>query len=77
MSNEKKPKLSPFEQNEENIKKFRENMKLYESVVLLVDAAIKLDLAFDTEESDQLEEMLKTTILQFSKFLEDRGDKWN
>ncbi len=78
MSKKKKKKLSPFEQNRENIKAFSENVKLYESVIMLVEASKHLNLFTDESvDSDSLNEMLKSTIIQFSEFIEDRGDQWN
>ena len=78
MSEKKKEKLSPFDQNLKNIKQFHENMKMCESAALLLDAAIALNMtSSDTVESYGLEEMLIATIKQFSEFLESRGDEWN
>ena len=78
MSTKKKPKaLLPFEQNKENIKQFHENMKMYESVVLLAEAAKALNITSETQEFCELEEMLKSTMRSFSEFIEERGGKWN
>jgi len=78
MSIKKEPKvLTPFDQNKKNIKDFHDNMKMYKSVVLLAEAALALDLTSETEEFCELEEMLKSTIKQFSEFIEERGGKWN
>jgi|ETNmetMinimDraft_5_1059913.scaffolds.fasta_scaffold165876_1 inactivated superfamily I helicase len=78
MSKKKEPKvLSPFEQNEKNIRIFHENVKMYESVVLLTQAALALDLTSEAGELCELEGMLKSTIKQFSEYIEERGGKWN
>ncbi len=72
--------LTPFEQNRKNINDFHENVKLCESAMLLVEAAKVLQIPYDENESEelvQLGKMLDSTIIQFSEFLEDRGDKWN
>ena len=76
MSKEKPKKLTPFEQNRKNIKDFHENMKMYESVVLLAEAAKALNIP-EMEDFCELEEMLKSTMISFSEFIEERGDKWN
>ena len=77
MSKEKPKKLTPFEQNKKNIKDFHDNMKMYESVVLLAEAAKALNITAEMEEFGELDEMLKSTMISFSEFIEDRGDKWN
>ena len=78
MSTKKEPRvLLPFEQNKKNIKDFHENMKMFESVVLMAEAALALNLTSESEEFCELEEMLKSTIKQFSEFIEERGGKWN
>ena len=77
---QKKPvKLSPFEQNRRNIKDFHENMKMYESVVLMVEAAKALSFVSGSVEPefDELEEMLKSTMISFSEFIEEKGGEWN
>ena len=80
MSEEKpKKKLTPFEQDLKNIKDFHDNMKMYESVVLMVEAAKALNLVTATDEGefDELDEMLKSTMISFSEYIEERGGKWN
>lgn len=82
MSKEKQKepiKLSPFEQNRKNIKDFHDNMKMYESVVLMVEAAKALNFVSGSDEPEfnELEEMLKSTMISFSEFIEDKGGKWN
>lgn len=72
-----KKKLPPFEQNKKNIKQFGENINLYQSALLLVEAAKALSIYSDDSELIELENMLKSTIIQFSEFLEERGDQWN
>jgi hypothetical protein len=77
---QKKPiKLPPFEQNKKNIKDFHDNMKMYESVVLMVEAAKALNFATGSEydEFDELDEMLKSTMISFSEFIEEKGGEWN
>mgnify|MGYP003142592471 CR=1 FL=1 len=79
MSDKKKRvKLTPFEQNKINIKEFHENMKMCESAALLMEAAIALNItSSEANELCELEDMLVSTIVQFSEFLESRGDEWN
>ena len=80
MSKEKpETKLPPFEQNLKNIKDFHDNIKMYESVVLMVEAAKALNIATTTDEEEfsELDEMLKSTMISFSEYIEDRGGKWN
>ena len=73
-----KKKLPPFEQSKENLKIFRENLNLYESALLLVEAAAALNIVGEEDsEMKELNDMLKVTIRQFSEFLEERGDEWN
>ena len=77
---QKKPiKLLPFEQNKKNIKDFHDNIKMYESVVLMVEAAKALNFVPDTgeDEFDELEVMLKSTMMSFSEYIEDKGGEWN
>ncbi len=77
---QKKPnKLSPFEQNRKNKKEFPENVKIYETVELMVEAAKALNFVSGSEEPEfnELEEMLKSTMISFSEFIEDKGGKWN
>ena len=78
MSEKSKKKLTPFEQNKKNIKDFADNMNLYHSVVLLVEAAKQLGGSPEEHyEPDVLDRMLESTIISFSEFLEERGDSWN
>ena len=77
MSDKKQKKLAPFEQNKKNIKDFHENVKMYESAVLLAEAAKVLNLTSESTEFSELEEMLNSTIKSFSEFIEERGDQWN
>ena len=73
-----KKQLLPFERAIENATRFKENVNLYESVLLLAEAVVQLDITHaDDDETTSLDEMLKSTIIQFSEFLEDRGDLWN
>tara|TARA_Y100000114_G_C11603482_1_gene251598 strand:+ start:104 stop:346 length:243 start_codon:yes stop_codon:yes gene_type:complete len=76
---EQKNKLPPFEQNLKNIKDFHDNIKMCESVALMVEAARALDLVTDNDEKefDDLDEMLKSTMVSFSEYIEERGGKWN
>ena len=76
---ETKTKLPPFEQNRKNIKDFHDNLKMYESVVLMAEAAKALSITSGSEEPElvDLEEMLKSTMISFSEFIEERGGKWN
>jgi len=76
---EQKNKLPPFEQNLKNIKDFHDNIKMCESVALMVEAAKALDLVTDNDEKefDDLDEMLKSTMVSFSEYIEERGGKWN
>ena len=50
---------------------------MYESVVLLAEAAKALNITSETQEFCELEEMLKSTMRSFSEFIEERGGKWN
>ncbi len=80
MSKEKqKIKLSPFEQNKKNIKDFHDNIMMYESVLLMVEAAKAIGLVNDSEpnEFDEIEMMLKSTMISFSEYIEDKGGSWN
>jgi len=80
MSKDKpKTKLPPFEQNKKNIKDFHDNMKMYESVVLMVEAAKALSFVSGSEEPEfnELEEMLTSTMISFSEFIENKGGEWN
>ena len=76
---EQKNKLPPFEQNLKNIKDFHDNIKMCESVALMVEAAKALNLVTDNDEKefDDLDEMLKSTMVSFSEYIEERGGKWN
>ena len=76
---EQKNKLPPFEQNLKNIKDFHDNIKMCESVALMVEAAKALNLVTDNDEKefDGLDEMLKSTMVSFSEYIEERGGKWN
>jgi len=76
---EPKKKLSPFDQNLKNIKDFHDNMKMFESAVLMTEAAKALNLVPDAdgEEFSELDEMLKSTIVSFSEYIEERGGSWN
>ncbi len=76
---EPKKKLSPFDQNLKNIKDFHDNMKMFESAVLMTEAAKALNLVSDAdgEEFSELDEMLKSTIVSFSEYIEERGGSWN
>ena len=74
-----KNKLPPFEQNIKNIKDFHDNMKMFESAVLMTEAAKALNLVSDADEEgfSELDEMLKSTIVSFSEYIEERGGSWN
>ena len=76
-----KKKLPPFQQAAKNIKVFAENVNLYESVYMMVQAANSLEvLSEDPDakvENDELDEMLNSTLRQFSHFLEEKGESWN
>ena len=53
-------------------------MKMCESAALLMEAAIALNItSSEANELCELEDMLVSTIVQFSEFLESRGDEWN
>jgi hypothetical protein len=77
--NKQKTKLPPFEQNKKNIKDFHDNIKMCESVALMVEAAKALSFVDTTGENEfaELDEMLKSTMISFSEYIEDRGGKWN
>ena len=52
---------------------------MYESVVLMVEAAKALSFVTGSEEPEfnELEEMLISTMISFSEFIEDKGGEWN
>ena len=78
MSKEDQKNETPFEKAIADAKKFKENMNLYYSVVLMAETAIALGkTSIDGPEVVNLTEMLDDTITQFSEFIEDRGDAWN
>jgi|TARA_E500000318_G_C3492531_1_gene185003 hypothetical protein len=72
-------KLLPFEQSIKNMNDFCDNMQMFESVALMVEAAEALNLSSSTEEYElaELDEMLKSTLISFSEYIEDRGGLWN
>ena len=78
MSKKEKIRKTPFEKALADAKKFKENMNLYYSVVLMAETAIVLDKTDTAHPEDiSLIEMLDDTIVQFSEFIEERGDAWN
>ena len=76
MNPNKKDKPTPFEQAKINIKEFASNANLLFSTVMLAEAAATLSLMPD-EDKDSLNKMCDSTLLDLSKFIEEKGAKWN
>ena len=77
--NKLKIKLTPFEQNKKNIKDFHDNIKMYQSAVLMAEAVKALSFVSGSVEPEfeELENMLNSTIISFSEFIEEKGGEWN
>tara|TARA_E500000305_G_C3959732_1_gene206448 strand:+ start:543 stop:773 length:231 start_codon:yes stop_codon:yes gene_type:complete len=76
MNPDKKEKPSPFEQARINIKEFASNANLLFSTWMLAEAAATLNALPDDDKSD-LVKMCDSTLLDLSKFIEEKGEKWN
>jgi hypothetical protein len=52
---------------------------MFESAVLMAEAAKALNLVSsdDDKEFSELDNMLKSTIISFSEYIEERGGQWN
>ena len=73
---ENQTELLPFEQAEENIKKFAQNASLLQSIVMLVGAADQMK-GIEGQERIALEEIFEDTLIDLSGFIELLGAEWN
>ena len=73
MSEDKK---TPFEQAHENAKIFCENVDMMHSLSQLKNV-IEESKELSSKEKDTIEVVIETAIHTLSKYLTDRGDRWN
>ena len=76
MNPDKKEKPTPFEQAKINIKEFASNANLLFSTWMLAEAAATLSGLPDEDKRD-LNKMCDSTLLDLSKFIEEKGAEWN
>jgi len=76
MDTDKKVKPTPFEQAKINIKEFASNANLLFSTWMLAEAATTLSIIPEEDKAD-LNKMCDSTLLDLSKFIEEKGAEWN
>ena len=76
MSSEKNKKLTPFEQAEQNVRIFSENVKMYDCLTILVHTLEEIKKT-EGDEKAVLETLFNVTLESFSEFMQGESDEWN